>query len=177
MIWNRRDALWELGFEHLVRCLNDNGHRLPKVDAQGFRIRAWVNAQRNNRKLDQTRPRPSGRPRLTQERVARLEAVPGFTWDAHGDRWEAAFNRLIEYVNQYGDALVPQPYCCAPEAGETRGFKLGAWVNSQRGDHLKDLASPRATPRLSSERVTCLEAMPEWAWVLRGKGPVGQSHQ
>ena len=40
-------------------------------------------------------------------------------------KWEAGFQRLLDYVNEHGDAKVERPY-------EIDGYPLGTWAMTQR---------------------------------------------
>ncbi|WP_149483026.1 helicase associated domain-containing protein [Mycolicibacterium sp. P1-18] len=69
-----------------------------------------------------------------------------------GDRWEAAFQVLRDYVAAHGDARVPY-------TAVVNGFDLGHWVSAQRTMH--------ARGRLDDERRCRLEATPGWVWRAR----------
>ena len=79
----------------------------------------------------------------------RLDAVRGWTWDPHTDRWEQAFDRLEAYVKHQGDARVPDAY-------KVDGYALGAWVGIQRASQRKGT--------LDVDRRRRLEQLPGWIW-------------
>lgn len=87
--------------------------------------------------------------RLTDERRKRLEEI-GFCWSAregnekatletsgritrnsYDDQWDAMFDLLFKYKEQYGDCLVPKRFTANP--------KLGTWVDTQRVQYKKML--------------------------------------
>ena len=74
---------WEFWFGLLERFAAQEGHaRVPKSDhpQYGSRLGGWVQRQRSAHR----------RGRLTEERAARLEALPGWTWDPFAEDWEQA---------------------------------------------------------------------------------------
>jgi hypothetical protein len=80
--------------------------------------------------------------------MARLEAVPGWTWTTFGDKWEEGFNHLYRHVEQEGDARLPGNYL-APD-----GFPLGNWVAKQRSNY--------RTGKMASDRAQRLDTIPGW---------------
>ena len=86
---------------------------------------------------------------LDADRQRRLEELPGWTWDPIADQWEEGFSRLLHYVERHGDARVPQSYT-------VDGYRLGQWVNAQRGKHAKGT--------LDADRQRRLEELPGWTW-------------
>ena len=76
--WSPHDAAWREKHEALKAYVGAHGRLPRKRDPSG--LGDWVNNQRVfKRAADQGRPR--GR-RMTQQRVAALEAVPHWTWSA-----------------------------------------------------------------------------------------------
>ena len=82
---------------------------LKYVTPDGFKLGSWVSNQRKNKSKNL----------LSQDRIERLEALPGWSWDPFTEQWEEAFEQLQSYVNQHGNARVPNSYV-TPD-----GFKLG----------------------------------------------------
>jgi len=73
--WDPHGVDWEEGFERLVVFLNREGHgrvRQDRVEDDGFHLGRWVAVQRRTHDAGKLRP----------SRIDRLEAVPGWTWDA-----------------------------------------------------------------------------------------------
>jgi len=117
------------------------GHaRVPAAAVfEGKRLGAWVNQQRTLYKQG----------RLNPQRAARLEAIPGWVWDALTEEWERSFRMLQEYAAREGHSRVPQGH-------RVDGFGLGAWATGQR-------AAYRAG-KLAPDRAARLEALPGWEW-------------
>lgn len=137
--WNRFDALWETGFCHLEAYCNENGNCLTpstQVLQNGFKLGIWVIGQRGER--DKIRP----------ERKARLEALPGWSWNSVEDAWETGFRHLLEYSVATGNCLVPHAY------KHPSGYKLGSWVGVQRTRQSK----------MPTDRKARLESLKGWSW-------------
>jgi hypothetical protein len=139
--WDPHADDWEEGFQVLQRFAAENGHaRLPaKSLVDGFRLGQWINVQRTF--FD------SGR--LSAERIARLEAVPGWTWNPYEDDWETWFRVLERFVVEHGTARV----LLDTVVGEVQ---LGQWVGVQRANFSRG--------KLSAARIARLEALNGWTW-------------
>ncbi len=118
--------------------------RVPRWTSteDGYRLGAWINTQRNSYKAGT----------LTVDRQERLLKLPGWTFDARGDQWDDAYQRLLKYVEETGSADVPS-------SSSIGGFHLGAWVGNQRVAHTKGA--------LPKEREDLLTALPGWTWNSR----------
>ena len=70
--WNTNEASWENNFSCLQHFVQEFGHASPadSVEYQNRSIGRWVGKQRTRRE------------QLNSERHARLESLPGWTWDA-----------------------------------------------------------------------------------------------
>jgi hypothetical protein len=114
--------------------------RVPQTHTvDGYRFGVWVNTQRTSY-TDGT---------LDADRQRRLQELPGWTWDSRTDAWEEGFSRLLHYVKDYGDALVPRSH-------SVDGYNLGAWVKTQRRLHAKGT--------LEADRQHRLQELPGWTW-------------
>ncbi len=145
--WNPMVDQWDQNYELLVEYVGHHGHaRVPQSyrTSTGENLGGWSSGQRNRRSS------------VTPARQARLEALPGWTWDINQARWDDAFQHLLEYAKKHGHAVVPRNYVT------TAGVKLGPWVSKQR----------RAPNALSQERRKKLEQVPGWVLnaVRSGKG-------
>ena len=139
--WNPQGDLWEDGYSQLRDFVEHHGHaRVPRFSTvDGFKLGAWVSTQRWKH----------GNGILEADRESRLEALPGWTWDAFADRWEEGFGQLQQYVERHGDASVPRSYT-------VDGYRLGLWVKTQRRSH--------SAGTLDADRESRLEALPGWRW-------------
>jgi superfamily II DNA or RNA helicase len=142
--WDAITSAWEQGYSTLERFVTREGHALvPARHREGdFRLGQWVVVQRSFRVQR----------RLSAERTARLEAVPGWAWSANDAAWERGYAALTRYAARERDARVPRSH-------REDGYPLGQWVSAQRGFY--------AQGRLSGGRAERLEALPHWTWNTR----------
>ena len=140
--WDPVADLWEEGHRRLAEFVQLNGHaRVPNAYAvNGYELGNWVNIQRGLHLR---------KGKLDPERARRLQELPGWTWDARADWWEEGYRRLQDFVESKGDASVPSS--CTID-----GYRLGSWVNSQRGRYAKGT--------LDTDRQRRLQALPGWQW-------------
>jgi superfamily II DNA or RNA helicase len=135
--WDVALARWENGLAHLETYGVRHGHlRVPVsyVDPDdGFRLGAWCNNRRTDMRMG----------RLEPERVARLDAVPGWTWHPHSDLFEEGLRHLEKYLASHGHARVPVAYVDPDD-----GYPLGVWCRNRRSAHSKGWISPELAARL-----------------------------
>ena len=134
-------ASWEFWFGLLQRFAAQEGHArvLFGKRYEGYHLDKWVNVQRTR----------YIKGKLPADRVARLESVPGWTWDPIADQWEEGFRSLCQFVERERHSRVPALHV-------EDGFRLGQWVGVQR--------TVNARGRLASERITRLAALVGWTW-------------
>jgi superfamily II DNA or RNA helicase len=143
-VWDAKEAAWNDGFTRLLDFVEREGHaRIPGGHREdGYRLGEWVGVQRSAYR----------KKKLDPKRRARLEAVPGWTWDTLEAAWEAAFARLQRFVQREGHARVPQ-------ATHEDGYHLGRFVAKQRRAYRNG--------KLDTPRRARLEALPGWMWEAR----------
>jgi superfamily II DNA or RNA helicase len=141
-VWAPRDHRWELGFRRLLEFVEAHGHaRVVKgvITDEGMDLGSWVQTQRSR----------GNRGVLEPDRMARLDALPGWVWDVNEALWEQGFELLKAYAADRGDCNVPKSY--TPD-----GYPLGAWLNRQR--------TSGNNGKLCQEYRSRLEALPGWTW-------------
>ena len=136
---------WQKAFSYLKEFAEQEGHcRVPhsyKTD-NDYRLGNWVSKQR------------VAKDKMASDYRQRLEALPGWSWNAFSDRWEHGFSHLKEFAEQEGHS------CPSSGVRTSDGYRLGNWVIDQR--RLKD--------KMTSDRQQRLEALPGWSWTLpKGK--------
>jgi hypothetical protein len=93
------DAVWQERLAALRAHVAAHGRLPPQGDASG--LGAWVNTQRQAKKA-----MVAGRKcrhKMTAARVAALEAVPGWAWEADLEaRWEEKLAALRAYAAAHG---------------------------------------------------------------------------
>jgi superfamily II DNA or RNA helicase len=141
MVWDPFGEAWEEGFTRLSQYVQREGTARVHDDHRecGYALGSWVQHQRSARR----------RGRLDRNRIARLETVPGWTWDPYSDDWETAFSCLERYVEREGTSRVSRNHV-------ESGFALGAWCRNQRAAYRKQVMRPERTSRF--------EALPDWTW-------------
>jgi superfamily II DNA or RNA helicase len=139
--WNTRADKWEERLGLLNKFVEREGHaRVPSNSVEnGYRLGRWVIEQRGDHALG----------RLTLDRVAQLEALPGWSWDALAAKWGEGFGHLRRFAQREGHTRVPA-------SNVEDGYRLGNWVNKQRSEHIKG--------KLAPDREHHLEALPGWTW-------------
>ena len=135
---------WEEGFRHLEKYVRQHGNALVSVSEtiDGYRLGVWTETQRQKHQKGT----------LAADYEHRLDALPGWIWDARQEQWELGFRRLVEFIEQHGHALIPAKYV-------VDGYRLGSWVNLQRTCYMEG--------SLGQDRIELLEAVPGWTWDAR----------
>jgi hypothetical protein len=142
-VWNASEAKWDEGFHHLEEFAKERGHVQVPIghEVEGFKLRTWYRNQRA--KFD----------KLSAERQHRLGSLPGWHDYSHDVRWEKAFQLLLNYVEEHGNAKVDRS--CVID-----GYPLGTWAMTQRLEFKRG--------RLDKDRTKRLAALTGWDWDRRG---------
>ena len=150
--WDPHADKWEEGFYHLKAYAEREEHcRMGQTYKanDGYQLGRWLSKQRSKKKT------------MPLERRQRLEALPGWSWDAISDQWNEGFAHLKAYAEREGHCRVPAQHRTA------EGFRLGQWGATQRG----------ARETMDPDRRQRLEALPGWSWdVLSDQWNEGFSH-
>ena len=150
--WDVFADQWEMGYRALAEFSNLEGHCRVSQNlrtSEGFRLGTWVGRQR------------AAKDDIPAEQKIRLEALPGWVWEVHAERWETGYRHLSEFAEREGHCRVPRNYRAKD------GFLLGVWVKEQR----------IAQNDLSAERKERLEAISSWVWdIFADKWETGFRH-
>ncbi len=94
-VWDAFEFKWEVKFNELIAYKAGHGDtNVPRDYPNGLGV--WIKTQRAL----------SIKGELPTERKVRLDEV-GFEWDLFEQAWEAKFNELLAYKNEYGHVNVP----------------------------------------------------------------------
>jgi superfamily II DNA or RNA helicase len=137
--WDVLSDQWEEGFSHLKQYSDREGHcrvsQSYKTEG-GYPLGFWVSRQRTRKD------------KIDPDRRKRLEATPGWSWDALSEQWEDGFSHLKEFSDRERHCRVPAKY------RTDDGYRLGRWLIRQRDN--RDTMDPDRRQRL--------EALPGWVW-------------
>jgi hypothetical protein len=154
-VWDGNEAIYQEGLAALQAFVDREGHaRVTATLAEPFRgnelnLGVWV----STRRMDY---RAGG---LSSDRLADLEALPGWVWDPNEADFQEGLAALQAFVEREGHARVPGSHVELFQGAE---FRLGGWVNSMRTNF-----KTGGTRSLSPERGAALEAVPGWVWDVR----------
>ncbi len=145
-VWDVDAEMLENALGSLAAFVAREGHARPKVDhiEGGYSLGKWVTGQRA----------AYVRGRLDQERVRRLEAYEGWTWDPAEAFWDVSYAALMGFARREGHARVVSTH-------QEGGLKLGSWVGAQRVAYRRG--------KLRADRKAALEAVPGWLWDVEAR--------
>ena len=139
MCWEVLDYLFERNYAAAVEYHRTHGNLdVPAayVDPDGVKLGAWL------RRLCRIRAGKTQRGRLTEEQIARLDAL-GMIWGNRNDlQWEKGYAHAAEYVRQNRRLPGSPSFVCAD------GYKLGGWVADQREKYRAGKMKPERKQRL-----------------------------
>jgi superfamily II DNA or RNA helicase len=133
-LWMKRVEEFCIMWERLGREPN-----IAASDVTERRMGKWMSKQRHDKRNGT----------LPAERIAILEAIPGWSWTAHD------YVKIANMFQALREKLGRNPSSIASDATEKR---LGIWMITQR------LQKKNGT--LPAERIAILEAIPGWLWTM-----------
>lgn len=141
MQWDVLDYLFERNYAAAAEYHRTHGNLdVPAayVDPNGVKLGAWL------RRLCRIRSGKSPRGRLTEEQIARLDAL-GMIWGNRNDlQWEKGYEHAAEYVRQNRRLPASASFVCAD------GYKLGGWVSDQREKYRAGKMKPERKKKLDA---------------------------
>ena len=141
IIWDLVDYIWEKNYQAALDYYMEHGDLEvpPKCVYNGVKLYNWLS---DLRKV--YRHEAPDRNDLTDEQVAKLNAI-GMRWGSKQDIiWENGFEKAKEYSEKYGTADAPFNYI------DEDGFKLGVWLGKCREKYAKGTLSEERIERLES---------------------------
>jgi hypothetical protein len=132
--WTPHVDSWDEMFDVLRQYGAEKGNLVipQRATFMGRRLGSWVNTQRTT----------YAQGLLPADRVARLESLPGWAWNARVIAWEATFAELSEYVAGTGNKNIPWDMVTAG------GVKLAAWLRNQKHHCKAGQLAPQRCERL-----------------------------
>lgn len=134
-------ASWEFYYGLLLRYIEEIGTVPTQTEIQyhGYNLGSWISVQRAN----------FHRGDLNASYIKRLEALPGWVWDALEAYWLQGFELLKDFFQDNGNLNVPFNHCID-------GFNLSSWMSVQR----KVFKNKKINPA----RQLKLQSIPGWSW-------------
>ncbi len=129
------------GLGKLHQFVAREGHaRVPWNHIEdGFPLGYWVTNRRSDYKKKRLRP----------DRIAALEALPGWTWDMQETKKFMRVEALIAFSLREGHVQVPKGHV-------ENGLRLDTVITNWRTNY--------SLGRLQADMITVLEAVPGWSW-------------
>lgn len=146
-VWDPFTSAFDGAFNELKAFVGREGHArvaAKYTSPSGFRLGQWVSDLRKRHDKGE----------INADRIARLEAVPGWTWDPFGDAFRNGLFELQAFAAREGSAQVPSGYV------SPIGFPLGQWTSNMRDRYRRGT--------VSATRVALLEAIAGWTWSAGG---------
>jgi superfamily II DNA or RNA helicase len=145
--WAPKDDQYQRGFQALQQYAAREGTsrvagHIEVFDGAKINLGSWATTRRRDYK----------RGWLTQTQIEGLEALPDWSWNPKDDDWDSWFQLLLQFVNEFGHALVPQ----GSSKTLYQNQDLSSWVNAQRGRYKKK--------SLEQARIESLETVHGWSW-------------
>ena len=150
--WDAVEAEYQRNLQALRQYVAREGNaRVPyghvePFDGEDIKLGLWANSRRSDRRAE----------KLSDERAAELDDLPGWEWDPREAAYQRHFQALLQYVAREGHSQISKSHA-EPFDGED--FKIGLWVTRRRSEH--------NNKTLSAERTAALDSIADWEWDLR----------
>ncbi len=141
-MWNPHADKFADGLRHLRAFMEREGHTKVPWDyvETGCRLGIFVGTQRASYRAG----------KLSPERIAALESLPGWTWGVpQVDAFETGLRHLRVFVQREGHTDVPWGFV-------EGGYNLGKFVGNQRKSY--------RAGKLPQDRIAVLGSLPGWTW-------------
>jgi len=153
-VWNSKDAEWEEMYqaykEFKEKYVRDPSRSLNiAMDAFELSLARWLSTQRSAYNKD---PKE-----ISQERIDKLNSIPGHVWNSNDAEWEKMYQAYKEFKEKYGR----DPSRSLNIAMDAFELSLAEWLSTQRLVYNKD---PK---EISQERIDNLNLVPGHVWEVR----------
>lgn len=135
---------WEIAFgrvEAYVARTDSADMPVSYVDEDGFRLGAWVSAQRSAFAED----------RIARDRIAALDEVPGWSWGRWDQGFAGGFAALQRFVERAGHARIGMSSWDELSCTWISEWVAALWPKYEKG-------------RIAPVRARQLAALPGWSW-------------
>jgi superfamily II DNA or RNA helicase len=135
--WDPREDSWLRSYDAYVQEVKKRGSikMSQGTSSDGINVGAWVNGQRTKYRKGQ----------LPQDRIAMMEATPGWTWEPFESQWIQGFIEFEEFYKSSGRF---------PTNDDT---KMYHWMERQKKREKVGKLDPKFKARIEA-------AFPEWKW-------------
>lgn len=135
MVWDVPDYLWEQNYHAAFQYHKEHGNLdVPYyyVNPEGIKLGIWIANIRFAR-----RSKESGRAKLTEGQIARLDEL-GMIWDNKNNAmWEKSYAAAWRYWKKFGNLNMPVSYVTED------GCHLGRWLSVQKNSYNKGMSKER----------------------------------
>lgn len=129
--------VWLKRFAQHEQIAAETGSCIPPADAPSAReLRYWRSRQRVDR----------GKGQLTEQEIAKLSALPGWSWEPVSNRWDQRCAELATFADRHGHTT--------PSRDDEEHRSLAMWVEKQQ--------RAQRAGRLSEDQVRRLSSIPGW---------------
>jgi hypothetical protein len=123
------------------------------------RLANWICMQRQAKRcLDEGK---RSRNKMTPERIATLQSMSWWIWDAWEAAWQSSFDEIVDYVKSKVGEIPSQSHPNLGKWVDTQRTAYKAWQARLHGEteKYKDV-----THYMDEERARKLESIPGWSW-------------
>ena len=162
-VWSIDEYTWKARYEELTEYKKEFGDCLvPETYKENPALGNWVMTQRRRcRTCLNGGSRTSSRHKALWTEKLRLLKDVGFVWNIDEYTWNARYEELRKYKNEFGDCLVPNTY--------KENQALGTWVTDQRRRYKIMNEESRTVSNLtalSTEELRLLDGVGfTWSWM------------
>jgi hypothetical protein len=156
--------VWEKRRQHWITQYRKNGNKKPSEkakDPEEKRAGRWQSTMRQNYKNTIENKKGPKVVKLSDERIAALNATEGWEWGTQENRTTYTFEeQLTNWITQYRKNGNKTPSQHAKDPEMKRAAK---WQNHMR-QYYKNTIENKEGTKLSDERIAALNATEGWVW-------------